>query len=109
MKSNDFLFICLALPPAIIIHPSSQYVMSCTFNVGISLFCQADRALSYGWERQNGNISSSAIGVNTNTLTLTDVQPEDSGNYRCVAANTCGNTYSFYANIIISGKVYTSQ
>ena len=42
--------------------------------------------------------------MNTNTLTLSDVQPEDSGNYRCVAINTCGNVSSDYANIIISGK-----
>jgi len=95
----------LTLPPVIAIHPSSQYIMSCSNNVNISLSCQADRDLSYVWERQNGNISFGAIGVNTNTLTLTDAQPDDSGNYRCVAANTCGITYSDYANITISGKM----
>jgi len=79
--------------------------MSCLFNINISLFCQADGALSYSWERENGNISFGAIGVNTDILTLTDIQPEDSGNYRCVAVNTCGSTFSDYANITISGKI----
>jgi len=79
--------------------------MSFTHNVNISLFCKAQRALSYNWKRQNGNISFGAIGVNTNTLTLIDAQPEDSGNYRCVAANVCGITISKYANITISGKM----
>ena len=36
------------------------------------------------------------------TLTLADAQPDD---YRCVVANTCGITYSDYANITISGKM----
>jgi len=79
--------------------------MSCTNNVSVSLVCQADSVLSFTWERQNGNISLDAIGVNTNTLTLIDAQPDDSGNYRCVAANTCGNVNSDYANITISGKM----
>jgi len=79
--------------------------MSCTNNVSVSLVCQADSVLSYSWERQNGNISLDAIGVNTNTLTLIDAQPDDSGNYRCVATNTCGNVNSDYANITISGKM----
>ena len=79
--------------------------MSCTNNPSISLVCQVDSVLSYTWERQSGNISLGAIGVKNKTLTLADAQPDDSGNYRCVAANTCGITYSDYANITISGKM----
>ena len=71
-------------------------------NTDVSLTCKADRASSYFWERQNGIIPSNSIGVNTNTLKLINLQPEDAGNYRCVATNTGGNDESDYAVIAIS-------
>ena len=70
----------------------------------ISLTCKANRASSYYWERQNGIIPSDSIGVNTNTLKLINLQPEDAGKYRCVAVNTGGNDESKYAVITISGE-----
>ena len=42
--------------------------------------------------------------MNTNTLTIINLQPEDAGNYRCVATNDCGTNYSNYAAISLRGK-----
>ena len=71
--------------PVITLHPSDVTMfLNETINTGITLSCMADEAVYYYWERQNSNISSSAVGVYSNTLTLTNVQPEDTGNYRCV-------------------------
>ena len=70
----------------------------------MSLTCEADGASSYNWERQNGIIPSDSTGVNTNILTLINLQPEDAGSYRCVASNSSGSSESNYAEIIISSK-----
>ena len=70
----------------------------------VSLTCEADGALSYNWERQNNVIPSDSTGVNTNTLTLINLQPEDAGYYRCVATNTSGSSKSNYATITISSE-----
>ena len=70
----------------------------------MSLTCEANEALSFKWEKQNGSLPSDSTGVNTNTLTLINLQPGDAGNYRCVATNAGGSSESNYATITISCK-----
>ena len=70
----------------------------------LTLTCEADGASSYNWERQNGITPSDSTGMNTNTLTLINLHPEDYGNYRCVATNASGSSESDYAAVTIFGK-----
>jgi len=71
----------------------------------VSLQCEARGATSYNWERQYGSIPSGATGINTNILTIFNLQIEDAGDYRCVATNDKGQRFSKYSRISINGTI----
>jgi len=97
------LLYIIVTPPLITKHPVSDTVTLLTNNFNYSLTCEADGATSYNWERQSGSIPSGATGVNTNTLTITNLTTQDAGNYRCVATNDSGSSESNYATLTING------
>ena len=94
--------------PVITQHPMDMTIDLVNDNTNVSLSCEVDGASSYNWERQNDVISSDSTRVNTNTLTLINLQPEDAGNYRCVATNTSGSIESNYATVTINGEYSNS-
>ena len=89
--------------PNITEHPISKFVGLGSNFTNASLTCKAGGAIAYSWERQDDSIPSDAIGENTNTLTLINIQLEDAGKYRCVATNDSGSTQSDYATLTIKG------
>ena len=96
-------YVILGTPPLVVIDPMNTMVNLVNDITNVSLSCEAEGAVSYNWERQGDNISSGAIGVNTSTLTITNLTPEDADNYRCVASNDSGKSYSSFANLIVIG------
>ena len=90
--------------PVIITNPINTSLGLKSNFTNISLTCEAKGATSYYWERQHGSIPSSAIGVNTSVLTLSNLQLKDAGYYRCVTVNGGGSTKSKYAKLTLTGK-----
>ena len=90
-------------PPTISRHPTNMTVKLENSTTMVSLRCEANGATSYNWERQSGSIPSRATWINTNTLTIINLQIKDAGYYRCVAINNNGQRYSKYCRIIING------
>ena len=104
--------------PKFTIHPENVVIDLINNITNVSLNCSADGisshnlerkcdgvsyVSSYSWEKQHGVISSSAIGANSGSLTLVNLQTEDGGYYRCKATNGSGSSYSKYGLLQISG------
>ena len=89
--------------PKITTHPSSEVITISSATDHLSLTCEAIEATSYYWERQDGSIPSGATRVNTKTLTIVNLTPEDAGNYRCVVSNDSDVGFSYYAEITVIG------
>ena len=60
--------------------------------------------LSYRWNRKNTSLPVSAVGVNTSTMTIYRLTPEDAGDYQCILSNISGVIASQYTPLKINGK-----
>ena len=99
--------------PSITLHPSNETVIWNQYieSRNLTLTCMANESVSYYWEKQNDSIPYNSVGLHTNTLILIDVQPEDTGNYRCAAFNsysTCCRSFSDYAAVTIINGMHVA-
>jgi len=98
-----YFMLILEIKPTITAHPRSVAVTISNENESLSLTCDAEIAVLYCWERQDGNIPYGATGVDSNTLTLTNLMPTHAGNYRCVVSSKSGSNFTDYATVTING------
>ena len=59
---------------------------------------------NYKWIKKNDVLPSRARGVNSPQLTIVNLKPEDSGDYRCVMSNSTGSISSKFSTVNIRGK-----
>ena len=82
--------------------PTVQVLIVNSFNM--SMRCIPDQHdLHYVWEKRNDNLPSRAQGVHSSTLTIVNLKPKDSGEYRCVVSNSTGRIASEYLPVNIQG------
>ena len=99
---NPIMNFMIETIPKITIHPNSIMIKSGDTN-HLSLTCKAIGSKSYCWERRDGNIPPGATGINSETLTLVNLTPDDTGYYRCVVSDDSDEDYSNYAKITVMG------
>ena len=97
-------FVYFAALPQVYLHPMDKTVKVDDDFTSANFTCMAYEASYYYWLRETGNIPSNARGINSNSLTLYNILPPDSGRYQCVAGNGHGEAYSNYAIFTVEGK-----
>jgi len=88
----------IVAPPGIAVQPTNQTVFAgqaATF-VGIATN-ECGGSFSYQWRSNGTNLP----GVSTNSLTITNAQPSDAGNYALVVTNIAGSTTSVVATLTV--------
>lgn len=87
--------------------PRNQTLALVTNDESVTFRCIADgEGLLYSWQRQDLELPHSATGNTTNTLVISGVREEDSGNYRCTVRNRFGVVSSDYATLNVTGREY---
>lgn len=90
--------------PVITAAPASQTVRAETT---VNFAVQADGAppLSYQWRLDGTNLP----GASNDVFTITDAQPQHSGNYTVVIANTYGSVTSVVAQLIVAPVLHITR
>ena len=73
-----------------------------TYNLSMRCITH-EKDFQYLWEKKNGNLPPKAQGVYSSELTIVNLRPEDSGEYRCVMSNATGRIASSYSKLIVTG------
>ena len=94
------------LKPAVSVQPGQLINLSVN-DFNLSMQCGHDnKDFDYYWEKRNEKIHLRAQEVNSHQLTITNLKPEDSGEYRCAMSNATGKIFSDYISITITGLLF---
>ena len=102
---SDYLLLFLLGYPSRpqVVKPTSLVELVQT-NFHFSLLCKSNvRNAQIHWEKRNKMLSSNVYGVNSSNLTIFNMIPNDSGEYRCVVSNSTGIIESEYSNLTVRG------
>ena len=74
-------------------------------NYNFSMKCGTGSGkFNYTWEKKSGKIPLRAKGVDSSHLTIFNLRPEDTGEYRCTISNSTGRITSYYTKLIVTGN-----
>ena len=102
------IFFMLGVPskPTVAVRPGPLIKLGVN-NYVIRMRCLPhDNNFSYKWERKNNQLPSNALYINTEQLTIANLKPGDSGEYRCIMSNSTGQIASNYTLVTVKGLIY---
>lgn len=90
-------------PPTITQHPASQ-TASIGSTATFTVLAVGTAPLAYQWQKSQANLSNGGhyAGVTTATLTISNADAADAGDYRCVVSNGYGSATSNEATLTIT-------
>ena len=96
----------LTVTPMIQVEMDNNTVNLLVRNYNLTMRClPSGTGLDYTWNRKNASLPISAVGVNTSTMTIYRLTPEDAGDYQCVLSNISGVIASEFDSLKINGRV----
>ena len=95
----------LTVTPMIQVEMDNNTVNLLVRNYNLTMRClPSGTGLDYMWNRKNASLPISAVGVNTSTMTVYRLTPEDAGDYQCVLSNISGVISSEFDTLEINGR-----
>ena len=94
--SNIDGFACCSMTPKITLQPTNQTVLMGT-DVSLLAIAIGNPPLSYQWQFNGDTLD----GANSNSLALTNIQPEQAGDYSLVVSNATGSITSDVATLTV--------
>ena len=100
------LFLLITVPPEFTAHPHSQTSMQ---GSSVTFSCDANGIPepTFSWSKDGSAVTADnriSLSADNKQLSLTNVNRTDSGEYRCVAANSVGTVYSNASTLTVQGK-----
>ncbi len=94
VQRNNFFFGPLQ-PPTIVLHPAGQSPCAGT-SVVFTVATEGEGNIAYQWQKNGVALSDDArlAGTATKTLTISNLDPGDNADYRCIASNEAGSVVS---------------
>ena len=101
MYVNYNYYVGKFITPTVRMSQSRVHLKVNTYN--LSMRCiPHEKEFQYLWEKKNSNLPHKAQGVYSSELTIVNLRPEDSGEYRCVMNNATGRIASSYSKLIVT-------
>ena len=92
-------------PPSPLVVLTDAVVNLTVNNYILTMKCSPDKEnFNYKWIKKNEVLPSRAWGANTSQLTIVNLKPEDSGDYRCVMSNSTGSIRSNFTSVHVISK-----
>jgi len=83
----------------------TPHISLTTNNYNLTISCLPKKNnLQYSWEKQNSILSSRVHDVHSSDLTIANLKPKDSGEYRCTVSNFTGRITSDHVKLVVEGN-----